>query len=39
MAPKTAKRIIIELKDDLGSSNSSELGIKKLLKLMMRHLH
>ena len=33
IGPKTAKRIIIELKDDLGSSNSSELGIKETSKV------
>ena len=33
IGPKTAKRIIIELKDDLGSSDSSELGIKETSKV------
>ena len=33
IGPKTAKRIIIELKDDLGSSDSSELGIKETSKI------
>ena len=33
IGPKTAKRIIIELKDDLGTSDSSELGIKETSKV------
>ena len=33
IGPKTAKRIIIELKDDLGSFDSSELGIKETSKV------
>ena len=33
IGPKTVKRIIIELKDDLGSSDSSELGIKETSKV------
>ena len=33
IGPKTAKRIIIELKDDLGTFDSSELGIKETSKV------